>query len=326
MLQSVLRNFVLGIALLTVFAPAIAQAQRYPARPVRIVISFAAGGPTDILARLLAQRLFESMGQQFIVDNRPGGGGTIGGQLAARAAPDGYTIFVGGITSLAMAPHMHKDLPYDPFKDFAPITKLTIQPIMLVVHPVLPARSLKEFVALARAKPGAIDYASSGVGGSGHLAGELFKTVTGTSIVHVPYKSAAPALTDLTAGQVQVMFTTMLASVPLIRNGRLRPLAVTGAQRAAALPDVPTFAEAGVPNFDASSWNCMVAPTGTPAEIVARLNAELVRIVRDPTVLERLKGDGVTGTGSTPQELADYLKSESAKWGKVIRDAGIRIN
>jgi tripartite-type tricarboxylate transporter receptor subunit TctC len=302
------------------------HAQQYPSRSVRIVVPFSAGGPTDILARLLAQRLTESMGQQFIVDNRAGGGGTIGAQAAARSAPDGYTLYIGGITSLAMAPHTHSKLPYDPFKDFAPITKLTQQPVMLMVHPVLPARTVKEFIALAKAKPGALDYASSGIGGSGHLAGELFKSVAGISMVHVPYKSAAPALTDLVAGQVQVMFGTLLASVPLIRNEKLRGVALTGSRRVEALPQVPTFVESGFSNFDASSWNCMMAPAGTPEPIVARLNAELVRIVRDPAVLERLKGDGVTGTGSTPQELAEYLKSESAKWGKVARDVGIKVN
>jgi tripartite-type tricarboxylate transporter receptor subunit TctC len=302
------------------------QAQQYPTRPVRIIVPFTAGGPTDILARLLAQRLTDALGQQFIVDNRAGGGGTIGGQAAARSAPDGYTLYLGGITSLAMAPHTHSKLPYDPFKDFAPITTLTRQPVMLMVHPVLPARSVKEFIALARAKPGAIDYASSGIGGSGHLAGELFKSITGVSMVHVPYKSAGPALTDLVAGQVQVMFGTLLAAVPHVRNEKLRALALTGPKRVEALPQVPTFVESGVANFDASSWNCMMAPAGTPEPVIARLNTELLRIVRDPSVLERLKGDGVTGTGSTPAELAEYLKSESAKWGKVARDVGIKLN
>lgn len=306
--------------------PAAVLAQQYPSRAVRIIVPFSAGGPTDILARLLAQRLTESLGQQFIVDNRAAGGGTIGAQAAARSAADGYTLYLGGITSLAMAPHTHSKLSYDPFRDFAPITTLTQQPVMLMVHPVLPVRSVKEFVALAKAKPGALDYASSGIGGSGHLAGELFKSVTGISMVHVPYKSAAPALTDLVAGQVQVMFGTLLASVPLIRNDKLRGIALTGPHRVEALPHVPTFVESGVANFDASSWNCMMAPAGTPQPIVARLNTELVRVVRDPAVLERLKGDGVTGTGSTPQELAEYLRAESAKWGKVVRDVGIGLN
>ena len=303
-----------------------AHAQQYPARPVRIIVPFVAGGPTDIVARLIGQRLFEALGQQFIVDNRGGGGGTIGAQLAARAAPDGYTLYIGGITTLSMAPHTHKNLPYDPFKDFAPISKLTIQPVMLMTHPSLPVRTVKDFIALARARPGQLDYASSGLGGTGHLAGELFKSTAGIDMQHIPYKGAAPALTDLTSGQVQVMFGTLLAAVPLVKNGKIRPIAVTGPKRTAALPSAPTFAEAGLPTFDASSWNCMVAPAGTATDIVARLNGELVRIVRDPTLLERLSADGVTGTGSTPQELAEYIKSESAKWSKVVRDAGIKLN
>ncbi len=316
----------LGALLALVASAHNASAQSYPTRPVRIVISFTAGGPTDIVARLVAQRLSEPLGQQFLVDNRPGGGGTIGAQAVARAPADGYTLFLGGITSLSMAPHMHKNLAYDPFKDFAPISKLTIQPLLLVVHPSLPVRTAKEFIALARARPGQLDYASSGLGGTGHLAGELFKTVTGINLVHIPYKSAGPALTDLTSGQVQVMFGTLLASVPLIRNNKLRPIAVTGDKRTVALPDVPTFNESGVKNFDAVSWNSLVAPAGTPAEIINRLNAEVVKMLRDNTLLERLSGDGVVAASSTPQELAAYIKSESVKWGKVLRDAGIKPN
>lgn len=299
-----------------------AIAQNYPAKAVRIIVPFSAGGPTDIVARLVGQRLSEALGQQFLIDNR--GGTHIGAQLAARAAPDGYTLFLTGIATLAIAPHMHKSLPYDPIKDYAPISKLTVQPLMLMVHPALPVRSVKDFIALARARPGQLDYASSGLAGTGHLAGELFKSLTKTRMEHIPYKGAAPALTDLAAGQVQVMFGTMLAAVPLMKSGRLRALAVTGEKRAAAIPDVPTFAEAGLANFDAVSWNCMMAPAGTSPHIINRLNTELVRIVRDPATLERLAGDGVSGTGSTPQETAAYIQSESAKWGKVLRDAGIK--
>ena len=320
------RLYVLGLGLATVnFAPS-ALGQEYPVRPVKIIISFTAGGPTDIVARLLAHRMSEATGQQFLVDNRPGGGGTIGANLAARSAPDGYTLYVGGITSMSMAPHVHRKLPYDPFKDFATITKLTIQPLMLMVHPSLPVRSVQDFIKLAHARPGQLDYASSGLGGTGHLAGELFKTVTGTQMTHIPYKSAGPALTDLTAGQVQVMFGTMLAAVPLIKNGPIRPIAVTSDKRTVALPEVPTFMESGLRNFEAVSWNCMVAPAGTPEPVIQRLNTELVKIVNDPTVLQRLTADGVVGAGSTPQQLAAYIKSESEKWGKVIRDAGVKPN
>lgn len=299
-------------------------AQQYPTRPVRIIVPFTASGPTDMVARLVGQRLHEALGQQFIIDNR--GGTNVGAQLAARAAPDGYTLFLTGIATLSIAPHMHKSLPYDPAKDFVAISTLTVQPLMLMVHPSLPARSVKEFIALARSRPGQLDYASSGLAGTGHLAGELFKSLTKISMEHIPYKGAAPALTDLTAGQVQVMFGTMLAAVPLMKSGRVRALAVTGAKRAIAVPEVPTFGEAGLANFDAVSWNCMMAPAAMPVEIINRLNTELVRIVRDPMVLERLTGDGVVGTGSTPQEAAAYIRSETLKWGKVLRDAGIRPN
>jgi tripartite-type tricarboxylate transporter receptor subunit TctC len=301
-----------------------ALAQQYPTRPVRVIVPFTASGPTDILARLIGQRLYEAMGQQFIIDNR--GGTHVGAQLAARAVPDGYTLFLTGIATLSIAPHMHKSLPYDPVKDYVPIARLTIQPLMLMVHPALPARNVKEFIALARSRPGQLSYASSGLAGTGHLAGELFKSLTRTSMEHIPYKGAAPALTELTAGQVQVMFGTMLAAVPLVKSGKLRALGVTGDKRALPVPEVPNFAEAGLPNFDAVSWTSMLAPTGTPPEIIHRLNTELVKIVSDATVLQRLSGDGVVGTPSTPQQAAAYIKSETAKWGKVLRDAGIQPN
>jgi len=299
-----------------------AFAQPYPTRPVRVIVPFTASGPTDILARLVGQRLYETMGQQFIIDNR--GGTHVGAQLAARAVPDGYTLFLTGIATLSIAPHMHKSLPYDPVRDYVPIARLTIQPLMLMVHPALPARNVKEFISLARSRPGQLSYASSGLAGTGHLAGELFKSITRTSMEHIPYKGAAPALTELTAGQVQVMFGTMLAAVPLVKSGKLRALGVTGDKRALPVPEVPTFAEAGLPNFDAVSWTTMLAPTGTPPEIIHRLNTELVKIVSDASVLQRLSGDGVVGTPSTPQEAAAYIKSETAKWGKVLRDAGFQ--
>jgi tripartite-type tricarboxylate transporter receptor subunit TctC len=298
-----------------------AWAQQYPAKPVKIIVPFTAGGPTDIVARLIGQRLNEAFGQQFVIDNR--GGTNVGVQLAARAPADGYTLFLSGVATLAISPHVQKSIPFDPFKDFVMISLLTVQPVMLMVHPSLPVRTVKDFIALARARPGQLDYASSGIGGSGHLAGELFKSLTHTRMEHIAYKGAAPALTDLMAGQVQVMFGTLLAAVPLVKNGRIRPIAVTGEKRTVALPEVPTFIEAGMPSYDAVSWNGMLAPAGTPAEVINRLNPALVKIVRDPAVLERLSGDGVVGTGSTPQEAAAYLKSEYAKWGKVVREAGI---
>lgn len=296
-------------------------AQTYPTKPVKVIVPFTAGGPTDIVARLIGQRLSEAFGQQFLIDNRPGT--NVGVQLAARAPADGYTLFLSGVATLAITPHVQKRVPFDPFKDFTMISLLTVQPVMLMVHPALPVRSVKAFIALGKSRPGQLDYASSGIGGSGHLAGELFQTLTNTRMEHIPYKGAAPALTDLTAGQVQVMFGTLLAAVPLVNSGRIRPLAVTGQKRSVPLPEVPTFIEVGMPTYDAVSWNAMLAPTGTPAEAVTRLNAALVKIVRDPAVLDRLSGDGVIGTGSTPQEATSYLKVEHAKWGQVVQRAGI---
>ncbi|MGE5527024.1 MAG: Bug family tripartite tricarboxylate transporter substrate binding protein, partial [Rhodospirillaceae bacterium] len=254
------------------------SAPAYPTRPVKMIMPFPAGGPTDILGRLLAQRLVESWGQNVIIDNRAGGGGQIGAVLAAKAPPDGYTLFLGGITTLAIAPFVQKSIQYDPLRDFQAVTQTTISPLMLMTHPSLPAKTVKDFIALAKARPGQINYASSGPGGSGHLAGELFKSTTKTNLVHVPYRGAPPALNDLVAGQVQVMFGTMLAAVPHVRSGKVRAIAVTGPKRSIAVPDVPTFAEAGLPSYDASSWNGILVPTGTPAPIIARLNAELVKI------------------------------------------------
>jgi tripartite-type tricarboxylate transporter receptor subunit TctC len=310
-----------------VFVPAAhaQQPQAYPARPVKIIMSFPAGGPTDILGRLLAQKLTESWGENVIIDNRPGGAGVIGAMLAVKSPPDGHTMYLGGIASMAIAPFVQKDLPYDPLRDFAPVTLTTISPLLLMTHPSLPARSVSEFIAFAKARPGQINYASSGPGGSGHLAGELFQSMAKVKLVHIPYRGAPPALNDLIAGQVQAMFGTMLASVPHVRGGRLRALAVTGPRRSIAVPEVPTFGEAGLPAYDASSWNGIQVPAATPRAIVARLNTELVRVLRIPNVLDRLAADGPIPMGSTPEEYVAFIKAEQVKWGKIVREASIRI-
>ena len=298
----------------------------YPAKPIKMVMPFPAGGPTDILGRLLGQKLTEAWGQNVVIDNRPGGGGMIGGALAAKSPADGYTLFLGGITTLVISTFLQKNMPYDPVRDFHPVTQATIQPLLLMVHPSLPVKTVKEFLALVRARPGEVNYASSGPGGSGHLAGEFFRSLTRINIVHVPYRGAPPALTDLMSGQVQVMFGTMLASVPQIRVGRIRAVAITGPKRSIAVPEVPTFAEVGMPNFDASSWNGILVPAGTPRAIIDRLHGELSKILRNPSVLDRLVNDGPVPVGNTPEEFAAVIKSEQAKWGKVIREANIRID
>ena len=300
-------------------------AQTYPSRPVRLLMPFPAGGPTDILGRLIAQKLTEVWGHNVLVDNRAGGAGMIAGVLAAKSPPDGYTLFLGGITTLAIAPFVQKDMQYDPIRDFLPVTQTTISPLLLMTHPSLPVKTVKEFIALAKARPGQINYASSGPGGSGHLAGELFKSVTRTDLVHVPYRGAPPALNDLISGQVQVMFGTMLAAVPHVRAGKLRAVAVTGPKRSIAVPDVPTFAEAGLAGYDASSWNGILVPTGTPRAIIDKLSVELVKILHTPNVLDRLAGDGPIPIGNSPQEFAAHIKAEQAKWSKVIREANVRI-
>ena len=309
----------------TVHAQQAPSGAGYPSKPLKMVMPFPAGGPTDILGRLLGQKLTDAWGQNVIIDNRPGGGGMIGGAVAAKSPADGYTLFLGGITTLVIAPFVQKSMPYDPIRDFQPVTQTTIQPILLMVHPSLPVRTLKEFLALVRARPGEVNYASSGPGGSGHLAGELFRSVTRTNIVHVPYRGAPPALTDLISGQVQVMFGTMLAAVPQVRNGKIRAVAITGPQRSGAVPEVPTFAEAGVPGYDASSWNGILVPTGTPRVIIERLHGELAKILRMPNVFDRLASDGPVAVCNTPEEFAAFIKTEQAKWGKVIREANVRI-
>lgn len=319
----------LAVAACTFQLPAAAQspagAQNYPNRTLRMIMPFPPGGPTDILGRLLAARLSDALGQNVLVDNRAGGGGAIGGSLAAKAPPDGYTMFLGGITTLATGPFIHKNLPFDPLKDFQTITQATLQPLLLMIHPSLPVKNIKEYIALAKKRKGEINYATSGPAGSGHLGGELFNYITQAGVVHIPYKGAPPALQDLVAGQVQSMFGTMLAAVPVVRTGKIRAIAITGPKRSIALPDVVTFAEGGLPQYDASSWNGILVPAGTPRPIVDRLHAELVKIIRDPKVLERLINDGPLAIGNTPEEFTAFIKSEQDKWSKVIRAANIRI-
>jgi tripartite-type tricarboxylate transporter receptor subunit TctC len=315
----------LAMAILFCALPAAAQPPPYPSKPLKMILSFPAGGPTDILARILGQKLTEAWGQTVVIDNRPGGAGMIGGNLAAKSPADGYTVYLGGISTLAIAPFVQKNMQYDPLRDFQPVTQTTISPLLLMTHPSLPVRSVREFIALAKTKPGQINYASSGPGGSGHLAGELFKTVTNVKIVHVPYRGAPPALTDLMSGQVQSMFGTMLASVPQIRSGKLHALAVTGPKRSIALPEVPTFGEGGLPDYDASSWNGILVPAGTPRAIVEKLNGEIVKIMHMPGVLDRIASDGPVAVTTTPEQFAAYIRSEQVKWSKVVRAANITI-
>lgn len=302
--------------------PSLAIAQNYPLRPVRTIVPFAPGGGADIVARGILPRLGESMGQQFVIDNRPGGGTLIGAELAARSAPDGYTLFIGITGTMAINPSIYRKLPYDPVRDFAPITMMANGPNVLVVHPSLPARSVKELIALARSRPGQMSYGSSGIGGAPHLAGELFKSMARVDMIHVPYKGAAPATTDLLAGHIQIMFAGMGAALPYIQAGKLRALAVAGEARSPALPDAPTIGEF-LKGFAAATWFGLFAPAGTPKEVITLLHREIGRATAREDVRKQLLSLGYEPATSTPDQLGQYVKDEIAKWAGVIKAAGI---
>jgi tripartite-type tricarboxylate transporter receptor subunit TctC len=309
--------------LLAAFASAWTAAQTYPARPVRFIVPSAVGGGTDIIARAISLKLGESLGQQFLVDNRPGAGQMIGIELAAKSPADGYTILMAAST-LAINPIMYKKVPYDPIRDFAPITQAATLPNVLVVHPSLPVKSLAELIAYAKAHPGQLNFASAGIGTSPQMSIELLKSMAGIDMVHIPYKGTAPGVVDVLAGQVLVMAPNLLTALPHIKSGRLRALAVTSARRSAALPEVPTVAEAGLPGYDSTQWYGVLAPAGTPREIVARLHGEIARALRDAEVGKRLAADGAEPVGSSPEEFAAFIKSESEKWSRVAKAAGIQ--
>ena len=315
----------IGAALALVAATGI-HAAEYPAKPIRFVIAFPPGGASDVLTRLVGGRLSESLGQSLVYDNRPGAGGNIAGEIVAKSPPDGYTLLMGNNAILATNASLYKNMGFDPVKDLAPVVLLASQPNILVVHPSLPVKSVKELVALARARPGQLNYASSGSGLAAHLAGEMFKSMTGTSMVHIPYKGAGPALIDMLAGQCQVMFATALSVQPHLKSGRLRPLAVTTAKRSPSMPDLLTVAEAGVPGFEATTWHGVVAPSGTPQPVIGRLNGEINKVLQMPDVRERLTTQGAEVIGGTPKEFADYIKAEIPRWAKVIRDSGARAD
>lgn len=313
-------------------APALAAAQGaaypaqdFPKKPIRFIVGFTPGGPSDILARALGQKLGELWNQQVVIDNRPGAGGNLAAEALARSAPDGYTWLLGNNSVLATNQSLYRRLGYDPVKDFAPVTLVAIQPNILVVNPQVPASSVMELISFAKKNPGKLNYASSGAGAAAHLAGELFKTMAGVDLVHVPYKGAQPALTDVIAGQVQIMFATSASAIPFIKAGKLRPLAVTTAQRSASMPELPTVSEAGVPGFEAITWHGVVVPAGTAAALVERLNRDIVGVLRMPELRERLAALGADVIAGTPREFADYIASEIPKWAKVVQDSGAQI-
>ncbi len=298
------------------------MAQNYPSRPVRIIVPFAPGGGSDIFGRTLAVRLSEALGQPVLVENRPGGNTLIGAELAARAAPDGYTLFLSTNGTVAINPSLYKKLPYDPVRDYAPVSLLGVGPNVLVVHPSLPVKSVKELITLARNHPGKLSYASSGVGGAPHLAGELFKHMAQVNLVHVPYKGAAPATTDLLGGQVQVMFAGLGPAIGHIKANKLRGLAVASAKRSAALPTLPTLGES-LTGFEASSWFALFAPAATPPDVITKLNREIGKVMARKDVHEQLMAQGYEPATGTPGDLAAQLAKDIARWSDVITRAGI---
>lgn len=314
------------VAMATSAASAVAAdtAQPYPAKPIRLIVPFAPGGSADVPARLLATALTASMGQQMVVDNRAGASGILAGDITAKAQPDGYTVLLGSIGMLTIIPNLKRSLPYDPEKHFAPVSMLTATPTIVVVNPKLGATNLKELIALAKAKPGAISFGSSGNGSSTHLSGELFKAMAGVQLTHVPYKGAALAVVDLLGGQIMVGFDT-LASLAHVKAGRLKALAISTAMRSPMLPDVPTVAEAAVPGYETSSWNGIVLPAGTPKSIVAKLNSEILKALAIADVRDRMQANGNTPSASTPEAFASLIRQERARWGKVIREAHIAV-
>ena len=303
-----------------------AVADDYPNKAIRLIMPYPIGGSIDIAGRMVAQRLADNLGQAVVVDNRTGAGGIVGTETGARAAPDGYTVLMGGTGTLALSPSLQKNLPYDPNKDFTPVTLLVTIPYVVVVQPSFKAANIKELIALAKAKPNEINYGSGGSGSAPHLAAELFKTMADVRITHVPYKGSTPAITDTMSGQVQLTFTGIPSVMTQMKAGRLRPIGVTSLKRTAALPEVPTIAESGVPGYEVNPWFGVLLPARTPQPLVSRLNAEILKVLQLPATRERFAAEGFEAAGNTPAQFAAYIKAEQIKWGKVIKDAGIKAD
>lgn len=319
-----MRAWMWAVALALVCAEGAAHAQSYPTRAIRLIVPFPPGGPNDVLARVVAQKLTEQMGQQVVVDNRGGAGGIIGAELAARATADGYTLLFGGTASMSINPILHKKLGYDPVTDFAAVSLVGTAPSLLSLHPSLPAKNVKELIDAAKAKPGQLTFASSGVGTAPHLAGELFNSMAGVTLVHVPYRGGGPAFVDLLAGQVAMYFAGMSAALPFVKEGKLRGIAVTGAQRSAVMPEMPTIAESGLPGYEVSNWYAVVTAAATPKPVIARLHGELVKALAADDVKKRFLDLGTDPIGGDPAQLAAYIRSEIPKWTRVIRAAGMK--
>lgn len=326
--QFALRSLTAAVALgtgLLASVPAAAQAA-YPSKTITMIVPFSAGGTTDILARIVSQALTTELGQSVIVDNRAGAGGNIGGQAAARATADGYTLFMGTVGTHAINATLYKKMPFDPIKDFAPLTRVANVPNLLVANPKQPFKNVKELIAYAKAHPGELNFGSSGNGSSIHLSGELFKTMAKVDMQHVPYKGSAPAVTDLLGNQIAIMFDNMPSAIQHVRSGKLRPIAVTTAKRSPELPDVPTIAESGVPGYEATSWFGLFAPAGTPPAVVARLNTAIVKVLAKADVKKKINEQGAEVYSETPEQFSAFIQKESVKWGKVVRESGASVD
>jgi len=317
-----LGRILLCAALAAVATPA--GAQQYPTRPVRFVVPFAPGGSTDTLARTMGGKLTELLGRQVVIDNRPGANGDIGMLIVAKAPPDGYTVVLGYIANLGIGPSLYAKMPYDPVKDFAPITQVAGASNIVVIHPSVPANSFKEFIAYVKANPKKVNFASAGVASVGHLTGEYLNNLAGIDMVHVPYKGSGQAIADLVGGHVKVMISGMASTLPHVKTGKLLGIATTGVKRTPATPDIPTIAESGFPGFEASSWFGVLAPAGTPKPVVARLNADIVNALRDPVASRRLEDVGFEITTGTPEQFGAYIRSEIKKWAKVVKASGAK--
>jgi tripartite-type tricarboxylate transporter receptor subunit TctC len=328
-MKPVLSRYFMGLMLSVVLLINVANgafAQSYPNKPIRFIVPFAPGGSYDILARTFGQKLTEAWGQQVVVDNRGGGNTVIGTEIAAKAAPDGYTILMGGVMNLAIVPCLYSKLAYDTTKDFVPVTFVGYAPLILVVNPNVPVKTVKELIELAKSKPGKLNYASSGSGGSSHLAMELFKTAAGVDIVHIPFKGGTTDLVDIMSGEVEMGFNSIVQTMPHVKSGKLRALAVASDKRSSIAPEVPTVAESGLPGFKVDPWFGVVAPAGTPKEIVTKLNTEINKILKDAEVKDRLSKMGIETVGTTPEQFGQHIKAEIAKWAKVVKECGARID
>jgi tripartite-type tricarboxylate transporter receptor subunit TctC len=314
----------LGAALIAPLA--LAQPVPFPAKTVRLVVPFPAGGPLDATGRAIAQKLTEAWGQSVVVDNRPGAGGNIGADLVAKSPPDGYTVVMGALSTHAVNPSLYPSMPYDAVKDFAPITLVAVTPNVLVVNPALPVKSVRELIAYAKANPNKLSFGSGSNGSAGHLAGELFKVETGTDLVHIPYKGAAPAMQALLAGDTQLMFDNLASAMPQVKAGKLRALAVTTAKRSSLVPELPTMAEAGVPGFDIATWFGLLAPAGTPKDVIAKWNADVVKILDSPEMREKLMAQGAEPTPTTPAQFAAFIAAELPKYARIVKSSGAKVD